>query len=131
MSKPWKEKKKKRLMLKLQIGFTDSSGVGVQFLYLLTSSPGNFYTAGPTSRTPEVTMLSKHCVLSKRNYTLQSRKFYKQRCSLLHHATILKQFFSNTDMEFGASAGCKQNPPGPPIKASGLSEVGYGGGGNT
>lgn len=32
-------------------------------------------------------------------------------------------------MEFGASAGCKQNPPGPPIKGSGLSEVGYGGGG--
>ena len=31
-------------------------------------------------------------------------------------------------MEFGASAGCKQNPPGPPIKASGLSKVGYGGG---
>lgn len=33
------------------------------------------------------------------------------------HKCILQDFktsnFSNTDMEFGASTGCKQNPPGP------------------
>ena len=57
--KPFNLKKKKRLMLKLHIRLTESLGLVVQFLYLLTSSPGNFYMAGPTSCTAEITVVSK------------------------------------------------------------------------
>ena len=46
-------------MLKLHIRLTESLGLVVQFLYLLTSSPGNFYMAGPTSCTAEITVVSK------------------------------------------------------------------------
>lgn len=60
---------KKRLILKLHIGLTESLGLGVQFLYLLTSSPGNFYMAGPTSCTAEITVFSKLYVLSEQKHT--------------------------------------------------------------
>lgn len=60
---------KKRLMLKLHIGLTESLRLVVQFLYLLTSSPGNFYMAGPTSCTAEITMFSKLYVLSEQKHT--------------------------------------------------------------
>ena len=56
-------------MLKLHIRLTESLGLVVQFLYLLTSSPGNFYMAGPTSCTAEITVFSKLYVLSEQKHT--------------------------------------------------------------
>lgn len=67
--KPFNLKKKKRLMLKLHIRLTESLGLVVQFLYLLTSSPGNFYMAGPTSCTAEITVVSKLYVLAEQKHT--------------------------------------------------------------
>lgn len=56
-------------MLKLHIRLTEPLGLVVQCLYLLTSSPGNFYMAGPTSCTAEITVFSKLYVLSEQKHT--------------------------------------------------------------